>query len=160
MESITVQRVIKPCRRVIIKRGISARDYFAYCEEVGCDIWDQLLSMDCGEPVCLWLPEKLIAPGTSQYVQGVEVSPEDPRPLPEGLDEILLPEAEYLLFQGQPFLEETFAEAIEEVWSFMDQYDPSVLGYQWDNENPRIQLEPRCERGYVELRAVKKISQK
>ncbi|MDY2656004.1 MAG: GyrI-like domain-containing protein, partial [Candidatus Limiplasma sp.] len=32
--------------------------YFPYCEEVGCDVWGMLLSMDslCGEPVCLWLP--------------------------------------------------------------------------------------------------------
>ncbi len=29
----------------------------------------------CGEPVCLWLPEKLRA-GKSEYVQGVEVTPD------------------------------------------------------------------------------------
>ena len=39
----------------------------------------------------------------------------------------------------------------------MDRYDPTVIGYQWDEDNPRIQLEPRGERGYMELRAVKKI---
>ena len=37
-----------------------------------------------------------------------------------------------------------------------DKYDPAVIGYQWDAENPRIQLEPRGERGYIELGAVKK----
>lgn len=40
----------------------------------------------------------------------------------------------------------------------MDKYVPSLIGYEWDNENPRIQLEPRGERGYIEMRAVKKIS--
>lgn len=39
----------------------------------------------------------------------------------------------------------------------MDSYNPSVIGYQWDDENPRIQLEPRGERGYIELRAIKRI---
>ena len=39
----------------------------------------------------------------------------------------------------------------------MEEYDPTVIGYQWDDENPRIQLEPRGERGYIELRAVKGI---
>ena len=29
------------------------------------------------------------------------------------------------------------------------------LGYKWDKENPRIQLEPRGELGYIELVAVK-----
>jgi hypothetical protein len=38
----------------------------------------------------------------------------------------------------------------------MNRYDPSAIGYVWDDENPRIQLEPRGERGYIELRAVKK----
>ena len=38
----------------------------------------------------------------------------------------------------------------------MDRYDPAVIGYAWDDGNPRIQLEPRGERGYIELRPVKK----
>ena len=38
----------------------------------------------------------------------------------------------------------------------MEKYEPSVIGYRWDDLNPRIQLEPRGERGYVELKAVKK----
>ncbi|MDY4429676.1 MAG: AraC family transcriptional regulator, partial [Evtepia sp.] len=37
----------------------------------------------------------------------------------------------------------------------MDRYDPSFLGYQWDDTVPRIQLEPRGERGYIELRGVR-----
>ena len=40
----------------------------------------------------------------------------------------------------------------------MDGYDPSIIGYRWDDENPRIQLEPRGRRGYIELRAVRRIS--
>ena len=39
----------------------------------------------------------------------------------------------------------------------MDSYDPSVIGYRWDDESPRIQMEPRGQRGYIELRAVRKI---
>lgn len=41
----------------------------------------------------------------------------------------------------------------------MDSYDPSVIGYRWDKENPRIQLEPRGARGYIELRAVRRVSE-
>lgn len=46
-------------------------------------------------------------------------------------------------------------EQIMAVQHSMNGYDPSVIGYEWDNDNPRIQLEPRGERGYIELRAVK-----
>ena len=38
----------------------------------------------------------------------------------------------------------------------MENYTPSVIGYRWDDSNPRIQLEPRGERGYIELRAIQK----
>ena len=59
IKSVFIQKIQKPARKVIIKRGKAAKDYFAYCDEVGCDVWGILLSMVslCGEPVCLWLPE-------------------------------------------------------------------------------------------------------
>ena len=157
VQSVFVQVIHKPERKVIIKRGKTAEDYFAYCEEVGCDVWGMLMSMTslCGEPVCLWLPEPYRTPETSVYVQGVEVAAEDSAPVPEGFDVIQLPAAEYLAFQGEPFLEEDYAEAILAVQHAMDRYDPTVIGYVWDDASPRIQMEPRGERGYMELRAVK-----
>lgn len=157
VRNVFVQPVRKPERKVIIKRGVQAEEYWDYCMEVGCDIWGTLLSMDslCGEPVCLWLPEKYITPNTSKYVQGVEVEMDYAGPVPEGFDIISLPACEYLMFQGEPFAEENYAEAITALKQAMDKYDPGIIGYQWDTENPRIQLEPRGERGYIELMAVK-----
>lgn len=147
----------KPARKVIIKRGTTAKDYFKYCEEAGCDVWGQLLSIKgiSPEPVCLWLPKKLIKPGTSEYVQGVEVGVDYNGEIPAGFDLIDLPAAKYLMFQGEPFEEENYCEAIEALWNAEKKYDPKILGYGWDKENPRIQLEPRGERGYIELLAVK-----
>lgn len=161
-QSVFVQLMRKPGRKVIVKRGVHAEDYFAYCGEVGCDVWGILMSMDslCGEPVCLWLPEAYRKPGTSRYVQGVECSMEEQPMIPEGFEAIELPEAEYLAFQGEPFREEDYCEAIQAVQYAMEQYDPSLIGYEWDDSNPRIQLEPRGERGYIELRAVKRREQK
>lgn len=158
MQSVFVQLMRKPQRKVIIKRGVKAKDYFDYCAEVSCDVWGILMSMDslCGEPVCLWLPDQYRKPGTSLYVQGVEVLPQDNVPVPEGFDVIELPEAEYLMFQGEPFYEEDYCQAILAVQYSMSQYDPTLIGYEWDDENPRIQLEPQGERGYIEMRAVKK----
>ena len=159
VQSVFVQLVRKPARKCIIRRGVKAEDYFAYCEEVGCDVWGILTSMDslCGEPVCLWLPESYMKPGTSKYVQGVEVPPDYAGPVPEGFDVIDLPEAEYLMFQGEPFREEDYCEAIEALQCAMEKYDPALIGHKWDDENPRIQLEPKGTRGYIELRAVKKL---
>ena len=132
--------------------------YFDYCGEVGCDVWGTLLSMDslCGEPVCLWLPEQYKLPETSTYVQGVEVAEDYDGVFPEGFDVITLPDANYLMFQGEPFDEEDYCDAIFSVQTAMDRYEPSVIGYCWDDANPRIQLEPRGERGYIEMRAVHK----
>lgn len=157
VQSVFIQVMHRPARKTIIKRGIHAEDYFLYCEEVGCDVWGTLLSMDslCGEPVCLWLPKAYQKPNTSIYVQGVEVDPEYTGPIPEGFDVISLPAADYLMFQGEPFAEEDYCEAIAAVQHAMDKYDPSIIGYAWDDENPRIQLEPRGARGYIELRAIR-----
>lgn len=157
IQTVFVQLVEKPARKVIIKRGRKAEDYFAYCAEVGCDVWGVLTSIRSlsGEPVCLYLPDRYMLPGTSRYVQGVEVALDDDTPIPEGFDVITLPAAKYLMFRSEPFREEEYAAAIERVWQAERKYDPSLMGYHWDSQNPRIQLEPRGERGYIELVAVK-----
>ncbi len=157
VKNVFVQVVEKSARKVLIKRGIKAADYFAYCEEVGCDIWGLLLSIKSisKEPVSLWLPAKYIKPGTSQYVQGVEVAEDYDGIIPDGFDVIEVPACKYLMFQGEPFAEKDYCEAIEQVWNAIKKYDPAVIGYSWDTANPRIQLEPIGTRGYIELVAVK-----
>ena len=77
-----------------------------------------------------------------------------PAGAPEGFDVIRLPAAEYLMFQGEPFAEEDYCQAIEEVQAAMKKFDPSGMGYVWDESNPRIQLEPFGARGYIELAPV------
>lgn len=156
VKQVFIQIIEKPARKVIIKRGIKAADYWEYCHEVGCDVWGILTSIKSlsGEPVCLWLPKSYRLPGTSEYVQGVEVDVTFDGQIPEGFDVIELPAAKYLMFQGQPFAEEDYCEAIGAVQAAMDQYDPAVIGYCWGDEHPRIQLEPVGTRGYIELRAV------
>lgn len=157
VQSVFIQVIHKPARRAVIRRGRAAEDYFAYCGEVGCDIWGLLASMDslCGEPVCMWLPQAYRPANTSVYVQGVEIAADAEGPVPAGFDVIDLPACDYLAFQGEPFAEEDYCLAISAVQQAIEKYDPAVIGYLWDEENPRIQLEPRGDRGYIELRAVK-----
>ena len=156
---VFIQVIHKPRRKVIIKRGIQADNYFDYCGEVGCDVWGVLLSMDslCGEPVCLWLPDRYRLPVTSTYVQGVEVAEDFDGIIPEGFDVIELPECDYMMFQGEPFEEENFVEAIGEIVDAIKKYNPETVGYRWDPTNPKIQLEPIGARGYIELHPVKSI---
>ena len=156
-KNIFIQIIEKPERKVLIKRGIKAAEYFDYCEEVGCDVWGILTSIKAmsGEPVCLWLPKKYRLPNTSEYVQGVEVSLNDQTELPAGFDSIILPACKYLMFQGEPFKEEDYQQAIEEVRQAIAKYDPKLIGYKLDPDNPRIQLEPIGERGYIELIPIK-----
>ena len=74
VKSVFVQVIEKPARKVIIKRGKEAKDYW-----------------------------------------------------------------KYIMFQGEPFEEENFGEAIEQVWTAIKKYDSQLIGYNWDTENPRIQ---------------------
>lgn len=158
LQSVFIQVIQRPECKVVIKRGVQAEDYFAYCDEVGCDVWGLLSSMDslCGEPVCLWLPKAYQKPNTSMYVQGVEVEPDYNGVVPDGFDLITLPASEYLMFHGEPFQEEDYSKAILALQQAVDRYDPTVIGYEWNDDGPRIQLEPRGERGYIELKAIKR----
>lgn len=158
VRNVFIQVVNKPARKVIVKRGVKADNYWDYSAEVGCDVWGLLTSIPAisGEPVCLWLPEHLRNPRENVYVQGAEVDVGYDGVVPDGFEVIDLPACQYLMFQGEPFAEEDYGKAIQEIWDAEKKYDPSVIGYAWDDSNPRIQLEPIGARGYIELAAIKK----
>lgn len=159
-KTIFVQVIQRPERKVLIKRGITAEEYFKYCEEVGCDIWALLTSVKEAlyEPVGMWLPKHLIKEGTSRYIQGVELPLDYSNSVPEGYELIDLPPCNMMVFQGEPYNDDDFMDAIKEVESHIDAFDPSVYGYEWDDEGaPRFQLAPMGYRGYIEARAVKAI---
>lgn len=159
--TVFVQVVDRPARKLILKRGIKATNYYEYCDEVDCEIWGLLTSIKEAiyEPVGLWLPDKLVKPGTSIYAQGVEVPVDYRGQVPEGCDIIDLPPCKMMVFQGPPFEEEKFEEAIFEIWEVMKTYNPKLYGFEWaDEDAPRIQLEPAGYRGYIEARPVRQIN--
>ena len=161
--TVFVQVVDRPARKLILKRGIKATHYFEYCEEVGCDIWGLLSSIKEAiyEPIGMWLPENMVKPSTSMYAQGVEVAADYVGEVPEGFEIIELPPCKMMVFQGQPFEDERFEEAISEIWETMKSYDPKLYGFDWaDEDAPRIQLEPAGYRGYIEARPVRQIISK
>ncbi len=156
--TIFVQVVDRPARKLILKRGIKAGDYYAYCEEVGCDVWDVLTGIKQAlyEPIGMWLPQNLVKPGTSIYAQGVEMPANYSGPVPEGYDLIDLPPCKMMIFQGQPYDDKDFEEAIGSLWETMKNYNPEIYGFKWaDEDGPRFQLAPQGYRGYIEGRPVR-----
>ncbi|NLI54580.1 MAG: AraC family transcriptional regulator [Clostridiales bacterium] len=150
---IFTQVIERPARKLILKRGFKAEDYFSYCEEVGCGVWGVLESIKGAlhESIGVWLPEGMRKPGTSEYCQAVEMPPDFSGTVPDGFDIIDLPACKYLVFNGEPFEDEAFCEAIETVWDAIERYDPKPYGWEWAPEDgPRFQLAPVGARGYIE----------
>lgn len=159
-QTVFVQVIERPARKLLLKRGVNAQGYFAYCEEVGSEIWGLLCSIKEAlyEPIGMWLPDTFRTPGTSTYAQGVEVPLDYAGVVPDGLDLITLPTCKMMVFQGEPFEDEDFDEAIMSLWETMKTYDPSLYGFQWaDEDAPRFQLQPQGYRGYIEARPVRQI---
>jgi AraC family transcriptional regulator len=163
VNTVFVQVVDRPERKLILKRGKKAPHYYEYCEEVGCEVWDDLVKIKDAlyEPIGMWLPENLIIPGTSAYAQGVEMPQDYNGSVPEGFEMISLPACKMMVFQGQPYDDSKFEKAIGDLWEVMKNYDPKLYGFEWaDNNGPRFQLIPMGYRGYIEARPVRQMNTK
>ena len=159
--TVFVQIIERPARKLILKRGIKATHYFDYCQEVGCEIWNILSDIKEAlyEPIGMWLPEKFRTQGTSVYAQGVEVPFDFNGVIPTGYEIIDLPPCKMMYFQGPPYEDEKFETAIGDLWEVMKRYKPEIAGYEWaDEDGPRFQLIPLGYRGYIEARPVRQIS--
>jgi AraC-like DNA-binding protein len=159
-ETVFVQVLDWPARKMIVKRAKKATHYFEYCEELGCDIYDQLAAIQntLQEPMGMWLPEGLQLPGTSQYVQGVEVAADYDGEVPDGFEVATLPPCKMMVFQGPPYDDKDFESAIASLWDLMNSYRPETYGFTWaDDDGPRFQLRPEGYRGYIEGRPVRPV---
>lgn len=157
---IFTQVIERPERKALIKRGITATEYFKYCDEVGCDVWGVLISVKEAlfEPAGFWLPDDLVPEGTSQYIQGVEVPLDYDNVIPESFELVTLPPYKVMIFQGQPYDDENFEVEVSGMMKAMDAFNPELYGFTYaPQDGPRFQLEPCGERGYIEGRPVKAI---
>jgi AraC family transcriptional regulator len=161
LKPVFVQVMERPARKLMLYRAKKATHYFEYCEETGCGEgapWPVLCSVKEAlyEPVGMWLPDHLIRSGTSLYVHALELPLDYDKPLPEGFELIDLPEALYMIFQGQPYEDDNFQAEVGQVMDFIDDFNPGLYGYAWDPQAaPRFQLAPMGYRGYIEGRPVK-----
>lgn len=157
---IFTQIVERPKRKLILKRGQAANDYFSYCEEVGCAMsgqskpWEILAQIKeaLNEPAGCWLPKQMIKEGTSEYVHAVELPYDYAGEIPDGFEIIDLEPCKMLVFQGEPYDDDHYDEAIGALWERIEKFNPEVYGYEYDyGIAPRMQLEPQGWRGYIEL---------
>ena len=159
--TVFVQVVERPARKLILKRAKNASHYFDYCEEVGCEIWNELsqIKQALYEPIGMWLPDEFRPQGTSYYAQGVEVPETYDGEIPDGYELISLPPCKMMVFQGPSYEDAKFEDAIESLWEVMAGYDPRLYGYEWaDQDAPRFQLAPMGYRGYIEARPVRELN--
>jgi hypothetical protein len=64
-----------------------------------------------------------------------------------------------MIFQGPPYDDAAFEEAITSLWETVKNYKPEIYGFQWaDQDGPRFQLAPQGYRGYIEGRPVRPLS--
>jgi len=112
---VTVTTVKRPARKLIFLRVPTAKDYFAACEEVGCE-WEGYYNsipekMDTAAGGRL--PSQLIKPGTGGHAFFVEVPLGYGKPIPKPYEMAELPPCTYLYFQGMKFEnEDDFPTAI------------------------------------------------
>jgi len=161
LNPVFVQVIERPARKILLKRGIKAPGYFEYCDEVGCDVWGMLTSVKEAlyEPIGMWLPKSMIKPGTSEYVQGVELPLDYAKPVPDGYELTEFPPCKMMVFQGPRFEDDDFEAAIMDMWELMKAFDPTLYGYEWaDSDGPRFQLIPMGYRGYIEARPVRTVN--
>jgi AraC-like DNA-binding protein len=149
--TVTVTAVERLARKLILLRAMKTTggDYFAYCEEMGCD-WEGLLGSiveKYAPPALLTLPDNLMKAGTSNTAAGVEVPADYAKPIPDNYDIIDLPPCSLLFFAGAPYEnEEDFCIAIEIVGDALEQYLPELYGWQAAPE-----LAPRFNFGASEV---------
>jgi len=166
---IFTQIVERPQRKLLLMRSKSAEDYFDYCEEFGCADeetgnsipWETVSGIKeaLGEPVGMWLPDNLRPVGTGVYAQGVELPADYNGTIPVGFDIIDLPPCKLLVFQGEPYDDSEFEQAIGALWERVERFNPEVYGYEYADElAPRMQLVPLGWRGYIEMRPVRELN--
>ena len=169
---IFTQIMERPARKLILKRSKKATDYFSYCEEVGCA--EDANGEYTGAPVPwvilggikealyevagVWLPDNMRPEGTGIHAAGVEVPADYSGDIPEGFDVIDLEPCKMLVFQGEPYKDEDWQEAIGSGMEQFEKFNPEVYGYQYADElAPKMQLAPAGWRGYIEMRPVREM---
>ncbi|GHV06999.1 AraC family transcriptional regulator [Clostridia bacterium] len=156
---VTVTTVERPARKLIFLRN-KAEDYFAACEEVGCD-WEgfynsipEKFDTAAGGK----LPKSLQNPDLGNNAFCVEVPLDYDKPLPDGYEIAELPPGTYLYFNGMPFEDQNnFCIAIGILNEAIEAYPFERFGWQKSDDNPVLGMGAESETGARTAIPVRKI---
>lgn len=122
----------RPKRKLIFLPSHHAKDYFSYCEEMGCE-WEGLLNSipnKIDTAALIELPTSLVKEGYSNIAAGIEVPYDYDTTLHDGYEVAPLQECVMLYFQSEPYENENdFCLAIENTYKAIGKYVPEQFGY-------------------------------
>ncbi|NLO70009.1 MAG: helix-turn-helix transcriptional regulator [Porphyromonadaceae bacterium] len=147
--TITVTVVERPARKLIFLRHNST-DYFAACEEVGCD-WEGFYNSipeKYDTAAGGRLPKFLIQPDTNGQAFFVEVPFDYSKSIPNGYEIAELPPCTYLYFNGMPFEDHNdFPIAIGILNEAIENYPYERLGWKKSDNVPYLGMGAEAETG-------------
>jgi len=151
--TVTATYITKPACKLIIKRGILSTDYFSYCDEIGCDIWDKLdkIANCLDKVVFVSLPAYLVKE-TSNVGTAAQVPLDWRGEMPNGCDIIAIPEQTMIWFQGMPYEDENwYGGAHSELDNAMNNYKPELYGYKFAYEKAPVFYYPASAKDGVKV---------
>lgn len=137
VRAVTVTPILKPARKLIVRLGVHSTDYFSYCEEIGCDIWNDLEKLPGRLDMVSFviLPEAMTPNGCSHVGCAAEVPSDYEGPIPDGCRMMQIPEHWMLWFQGAPYEDDSwYGGAHEEMAAAVRSYRPELYGYRFAYE--------------------------
>ena len=147
--AVTVTVVERPARKLIFLRHNST-DYFAACEEVGCD-WEGFYNSipeKFDTAAGGRLPKFLIRPDTNGQAFFVEVPLDYSKPIPNGYEIAELPPCTYLYFNGMTFEDQNnFPIAIGILNEAIENYPYERLGWKKSDNAPYLGMGAEAETG-------------
>jgi AraC-like DNA-binding protein len=157
--TVTVTVVERPARKLIFLRH-KAEDYFAACEEVGCDwegfynsIPERFDSAGGGH-----LPVRLQHSDLGSNAFFVEVPLDYDKSLPDGYETAELPPCTYLYFNGMPFEDPNdFCIAIGILDEAIATYSFEKFGWKQSDDAPVLGMGAEAETGARTAVPVRKI---
>ncbi|MPM92757.1 hypothetical protein SDC9_139893 [bioreactor metagenome] len=147
--TVTVSVVERPARKLIFLRT-SSSDYFAACEEVGCD-WEgyyNSIPEKYDTAAGGRLPKSLVKPGTNGTAFFVEVPIDYDKPILEGYEIAEIPACTYLYFNGMPFDDQNdFCEAIGILNEAIGAYPFEKFGWKQSENAPYLGMGAEAQTG-------------
>lgn len=147
--TVTVSVVERPARKLIFLRT-SSSDYFAACEEVGCDWEGYFNSIPEKYDTAAGgrLPEFLVKPGTNGTAFFVEVPLSYNKPVLEGYEIAEIPACTYLYFNGMPFDDQNdFCVAIGILNEAIAAYPFEKFGWRQSKNAPYLGMGAEAQTG-------------